>query len=188
MTRTSRALVPATRGGRMPARLPQPPEPSLLVDILWAGGLGSFASALAAATGARARGRAAVAPLNATSHWLHGRRAGRVRRVDARHTGVGVATHVASALFWAAPFVLWLRRRHEPSAVETVGAGLATAAVAAAVDYLIMPRRLTPGWEFALDRNGVGGAFAGLALGLAGGALLARAAAGSASAEEEQGQ
>jgi len=37
-----------------------------------------------------------------------------------------------------------------------------------------MPRRLTPGWELALSRGGVSITFVGLALGLAGGALLAR--------------
>jgi hypothetical protein len=53
-----------------------------------------------------------------------------------------------------------------------------TAGVAASVDYLAMPRRLTPGWELALSGRGVGLTFVGLALGLAGGVLLGRAARG----------
>ena len=56
--------------------------------------------------------------------------------------------------------------------------GAATAALAATVDYLAMPRRLTPGWELALSIRSIGLTFVGLALGLAGGALLARSLRG----------
>jgi hypothetical protein len=155
------------------------PHPGLLADFLWSGSLASLGSALAAGAAARAEGRSFVQPLNATSHWLHGRRAGRVRHLDAAHTGVGTLTHVASALFWAVPFSLWLHRQPDRSAQEIVLSGAATAALAATVDYLAMPRRLTPGWELTLSRGGVGTTFAGLALGLAGGALLARSLGGA---------
>jgi hypothetical protein len=150
-------------------------ELDLLTDILWAGVLGSLGSALAAAAAARAEGQAALQPLNATSHWLHGQRAGRCRGIDASHTGVGVLTHVASSIFWAVPFAVWLRRHPDRTAGEIIAGGAGTATVAAVVDYLTMPRRITPGWELALSRSGVGATFGGLALGLAGGALLARA-------------
>jgi hypothetical protein len=146
----------------------------LLLDIVWSGALGSLASALAAAGAARVEGQGALQPVNATSHWLHGQRAGRVRRIDAAHTGVGLLTHCASALFWAVPYSVWLQREPGRSVGEILVGGAATAAVAAAVDYLAMPRRLTPGWELAISRSGVATAFVGLALGLAAGALLAR--------------
>jgi hypothetical protein len=149
-------------------------EPDLLVDILWSGIFGSLASAFAAGAAARLEGRGLLQPLNATSHWLHGHRAGRIRDLDVAHTSVGAITHAASALFWAAPYGLWLRRQPNRSVGEIIVGGAATAAAAAAVDYLAMPRRLTPGWELALSRSGVGTTFVGLALGLAGGALLSR--------------
>jgi hypothetical protein len=165
----------AMQSGSNPSAASAPPdEPDLLLDILFSGALAGLVSAVVAGGAARAEGRAALQPLNATSHWLHGRGAGRVRRADLAHTGVGAATHVASALFWAVPYGLWLRRRPDRSAGEMLAGGAATAALAAAVDYLAMPRRLTPGWELALDRKGVGATFAGMALGLAAGALLAR--------------
>jgi hypothetical protein len=81
---------------------------------------------------------------------------------------------VLSALFWAVPYALWLRRKPGPAPGDIVAGAAATAAIAAAVDYLAMPRRLTPGWELALDRAGIVATFAGLGFGLAGGALLAR--------------
>ena len=87
-------------------------------------------------------------------------------------------THIASALFWAVPYSLWLQRKSERSAEEIVVGGAATAALAATVDYLAMPRRLTPGWELALSIRSIGLTFVGLALGLAGGALLARSLRG----------
>jgi len=43
--------------------------------------------------------------------------------------------------------------------------------VAAAVDYGPTPKRFTPGWEFVLSKRGMAVAYAGLALGLAVGAL-----------------
>jgi hypothetical protein len=154
--------------------MPANHAPDLLLDILCTGALGALASAAAASTAAKAEGKGALQPLNATSHWLHGPRAGRVRELDAAHSGVGLATHALSALFWAAPYAFWLQQEPDRSPGEIVGGAVATAAVAAAVDYLAMPRRLTPGWELALRPSGVASAFAGLALGLAGGALAAR--------------
>lgn len=157
--------------------VPSRPEPDLFLDVLCSGILGSLASGVAAGGTARVEGRGALQPLNATSHWLHGQGAGRVRELDLEHTGVGALTHVASALFWAVPYSVWLQRQPRRSTEEIVAGGVATAAIAAAVDYIAMPRRLTPGWELALSRRGVGTTFVGLALGLAGGALLSRSLA-----------
>jgi len=47
-------------------------------------------------------------------------------------------------------------------------------AIAAVVDYGIVPKRLTPGWELSLSRKSMAGAFASLAIGLAAGALVSR--------------
>jgi hypothetical protein len=167
-------LVPSAQERKLLTKVPSRPHADLLLDILGSGVLGSLASALAAGGSARAEGRGALQPLNATSHWLHGERAGRVRRLDVARTGVGLLTHIASALFWAVPYSLWLHRKSEWSAEEIIIGGAATAAMAATVDYLAVPRRLTPGWELALSRRGIGITVVGFALGLAGGALLAR--------------
>ena len=75
-------------------------------------------------------GRGALQPLNATSHWLHGGRAGRARELTARESAVGLATHHISALFWAVPYSLWLDREPDRSTGEIVGGAAATAALA----------------------------------------------------------
>lgn len=147
----------------------RPPDP--VADVLAAAVGAGLGSAFAAAAVARSAGKGALQPLNATSHWLHGPEAGRVRGVDATHSGVGIATHALSALFWAVPYALWLGRKPVRSDAGIVGGAAVTTLVAAAVDYLVMPRRLTPGWELAIGRTGTALTFAGLGLGLAAGAL-----------------
>jgi hypothetical protein len=147
----------------------------LTLDILLAGTGASLGSAIAAMLAARAEGEGALEPLNATSHWLHGDTAGDVEALDVAHSGVGLATHHLSAMFWAVPYALWLSSEPDRTAGEILGGAAATAVTAATVDYGLMPRRLSPGWELALSPRGIAASFAGLALGLAGGALLSRA-------------
>ncbi len=135
------------------------------------GALGAYA---AVAWAANARGRSVAAPANATSHWLQGPQAGAHDEWDAAHTGVGLATHVASAAFWAAPYVMWNERNSSPTFGSDLRTALATAAVAAVLDYGILPRRLSPGWHLVLPPRHVAAGFVGLGLGLAAGAWLAR--------------
>lgn len=144
------------------------------VSALVTGTVASVVSAATLAALAKLEGRSAAQPLNATSHWLHGDEAARVRSTDVAHTGIGYATHHASAAFWAAPFEAWQQHRPARSTAELLCDAAAMSTVAAFVDYCLMPKRLTPGWEHVLSTRAMLGAFAGLALGLAGGALLSR--------------
>jgi hypothetical protein len=126
------------------------------------GSLASAAISVALAVLARREGKHALQPTNATSHWLHGKRAGRVRKADISHT-----------LFWAVLFEGLLGRRRA-SLLNIAGKAAATSAIAGAVDYGLMPKRLTPGWENAVSNRSVRTAFVVMALGLAAGALLSR--------------
>ena len=136
------------------------------------GTLASIASAAALAALARAEGKGALQPTNATSHWLHGDEAGRVRRPDAEHTAIGYATHHASALFWALPFEMWLAARPPRTPLHLLRDASVMSAIAAAVDYGVVPRRLTPGWELVLSKRSIAAAYAAMALGLAAGAAI----------------
>jgi hypothetical protein len=127
---------------------------------------GSAASALALMVLSALEGRGALRPINATSHWLHGRKAAdRPPEPSVRHTAVGLVTHHLATMFWSV--------RTLP---ELAIAGASTAALAGVVDYALMPRRLTPGWELSLTRKSMAGAFAAMAAGLAVGAFAARLA------------
>ena len=136
------------------------------------GTLAGIASTAALAALARAEGKGALQPTNATSHWLHGAEAGRVRRLDAEHTLVGFATHHASALFWALPFELWLAGQPLRSPLRLLRDASAMSAIAAAVDYAMVPKRLTPGWELVLRRRSIAATYVAMAFGLAAGAAI----------------
>ncbi len=60
---------------------------------------------------ALAEGEPVDRPINATSHWLWGRKAGRHRGFDLRYTAVGAASNASAAMFWGAVFGLGLARR-----------------------------------------------------------------------------
>jgi hypothetical protein len=125
---------------------------------------------------AQLEGQNPLQPINATSHWLYGpQQVGQIKRVDLKHTGVGYLTNHAAAVFWALPFTGWLARRSRRSSAEIAAGAATTAAVAAVVDYGLIPRRLTPGWEYTVSSRSVAIAFGALAFGLAVGALFDRA-------------
>jgi hypothetical protein len=144
-------------------------------SALVTGTVASLVSTAALAAMARQEDKAAVQPTNATSHWLNGDEAGARSEVDIAHTGVGYLTHHASAVFWAVPFEAWLARHPPRSMNQLMCRAAAMSAIAAAVDYGVTPRRFTPGWELALSKKSMVGAFASLALGLAMGAVISNA-------------
>jgi hypothetical protein len=146
----------------------------LLVSALVTGSFASVVSTAALAALAKAEGKRAAQPANSTSHWLHGERAASFGGIDFAHTGIGLATHHASVLFWALPLEVWLAFHPPRSSIELLRDAAVVSAIAAVVDYGITPKRLTPGWELTLSKPSMAGAFAGLALGLAAGALASR--------------
>lgn len=150
---------------------------SLPARVLLTGTVAGLASAAALALLAKAEDKGALRPINATSHWLHGEKAAEHDEFDASHTAIGFATHVASAVFWALPFELWRARRRRPFGGALVRDACITSAAAAAIDYSVPPKRLTPGWELVLSKRSMVVAFAALALGLASGTKLAQALA-----------
>jgi len=141
---------------------------------LYSGTMAGLASLLALMVSAKSEGRGALQPVNATSHWLHGGKAGEVSKADVQHTGIGLATHAASAMFWAVPFALWLSSRSPRSLPRLFCEASLLSAFAALFDYGVVPKRLTPGWEHAVSRSAIAGAFVALAVGLAGGAWAAQ--------------
>jgi hypothetical protein len=143
-------------------------------SALVSGTLVSIATTAALALLARAEGKRALQPTNATSHWLHGEGAGRYRRADLAHTLVGYLTHHASAIFWALPFQRWLADRPPRPPHIVLRDAAAMAAIAAIVDYALVPKRLTPGWEEVLPKRSIVAVYGVMALALAAGAIMAQ--------------
>ena len=146
--------------------------PSIAVSAIISGTVASLVSSAALAGLAKAEGKRAVQPLNATSHWLHGEQAGQTRQADIAHTAIGYATHHGASIFWACLFELMRARRIQPSAADVVKDAMIVAAIAAAVDYGVMPKRVTPGWEEVLSTTSMVGGFLAMATGLTLGGLL----------------
>jgi hypothetical protein len=135
---------------------------------------GLFSAAVLLATGKRDAG-SAVAPVNAESHWLWGDESLREDRPTLRHTLAGFVTHQLSTVFWATLYAaVRSPRRPVHSVGEALAGGLATSAAAAAIDYTLVPKRLTPGFEHRLSKPSMVGVFAAIAGGIALGSLLLR--------------
>ena len=145
---------------------------SLLADSVVSGSVASAVSAAVLAALASAEGVTPVQPINATSHWLTGDEAGKVRNIDVRHTGIGLLTHHGACVFWASLFETLRAAAPNAGPARVARDAVAVAALAALVDYGLVPKRLTPGWEGPLPIRSVAGGFAGLALGLALGGLV----------------
>ena len=139
----------------------------MLRDALVTGSIACVATLAAAALlGARERG-SAVAPINATSHILWGEAAAQARKPDLKHTVPGVALNEGACVFWAAFYEKAFGRRAERGDIAAaVAGGGATAALAYLVDYHLVSKRLTPGWELQLSGRALAVMYAALALSL----------------------
>ncbi len=109
-------------------------------------------------------GRHPMAAVNASSRWLWPE-APFVDAAHPRYTTVGAVTNAGAALMWGAVMAAALRRTGAP-----LPTAIGTAVSAAVLDYGVLPRRLSPGWERAMPVWGVALAFATMAAGMAIGA------------------
>lgn len=159
------------------------------VSLIAASGLCAGLAALAAlAVSAERRNRSPWRPINATSHWIHGPRSGSVSRPDLAHTGTGFITHMLASFWWALPFSAMIGRSARPSPSRVVAAAAGTTALAALVDYGLVPKRLTPGWELALPKSDLMMAYVAMGLGLVLGTYLHAATAGTVLPFDDQEQ
>lgn len=128
--------------------------------------------AAVAALGKR-EGDNAVAPINAMSHIAFGDEAGAQDRPSAKYTATGLAFGVLGVAFWSFLQAAVLRRTKLGKApLAPLVAGTAVSAAAYAVDYHLVPKRLTPGFEKRLSKESLIVVYAAMAAGLAAGALL----------------
>lgn len=133
---------------------------------------GLLSAAVLAAAGKREAGNAAAA-VNAESHWLWGDESLRQDAPTLRHTLTGFVTHQLSTVFWATLHALVRGRANARATVPQALLGAAaTSAAAAAIDYTLVPKRLTPGFEHRLSKGAMTGVFAAIALGIAAGTIL----------------
>jgi hypothetical protein len=147
--------------------------PTLMRGVAASGSAASLLSITALALLGRRDSGSALAPLNAPSHWLFGRRALRQDGASLRYTATGLLTHQLSALFWALFYegLLHRARPGAPSAARQLGDAALVTAAAAVVDLLVVPERLTPGFEHRLSRGSLALVYAAFGIGLACGGM-----------------
>ncbi|SBV37559.1 conserved hypothetical protein [uncultured Stenotrophomonas sp.] len=132
--------------------------------ILRDGGIASVLSTLVVSTCSRHRTGSASAGTNAASQWLWYPRARFVHAPSWRHTVVGYLIHHACSVFWSIGY-----EATRPTQADTAGRiarAAMVAAVAYGVDYHVVPRRLSPGFEHKVGPVGMAAVYASFALGL----------------------
>jgi hypothetical protein len=139
---------------------------SLIERALVSGTVAAAAVTLVVSLAGRRISGSAPAPLNATSHFLWGERAGRQDGYSLKYTATGFAANYGASVFWAL-FYEALAGRLPPLA-----RGAAVSALAYVTDYHVVPKRLTPGFELRLPAGALAAAYAALAVGLSARDLL----------------
>jgi len=137
---------------------------------LISGSVASVVSTAVISLLSRRHARHLAAGTNATSHWVWGEPATRRQSPSMRHTALGYAIHHASSIFWAIAYEHALRGRSGPARICTTAAVVSTTAYV--VDYHVVPKRLTPGFEHHLPPRAMAASYAAFAAGLAIGSWL----------------
>lgn len=158
----------------------------ILRRAIVSGTVGGLAAATAASLAGKCEEGSYAAPLNATSHILWGDEAASKDRASLKYTLSGFLLNHGSAIFWALFYEKLFGARAAGSAPPTrangrrtkgrtappslarplLGAGAVTAA-AYVIDYHLIPRRFTPGFEKRISGKSLSAIFAALAMGLA---------------------
>jgi hypothetical protein len=137
---------------------------ALAKRALVSGTLAALAVTAAASALARRSGGSSAAALNATSHVLWGDSAGRQDAYSAKYTATGFATNYGASVFWALAYEALGRGKR--TRLRALIDGALTAVLAYVVDYHVVPRRLTPGFEMRIPRSALLVVYAALAGGL----------------------
>lgn len=146
---------------------------ALVRSALVSGTLAAGAVTVVASAAARRATGSSASALNATSHVLWGERAAREDAYSMKYTATGFLANYGASLFWAACYELLGRGQRRTPARALADAALVSAA-AYAVDYHVVPRRLTPGFELRIPHGALAAVYAALALGLSARELLTR--------------
>lgn len=127
-------------------------------DILWPGIAAGLLSTAALAVCGRLHGKRATAPVSAVSHWVWPQEANQTARPKPRHLLTGLAIHQLMSVGWAAGNALAVaaarrsmdQRGGQGGHGRRIALAAATTLAAAAGDYIVVPKRFTPGFEYHL--------------------------------------
>jgi hypothetical protein len=139
------------------------------------GSLAGLTSMLPLAWRGRRENGSALGPLNAPSHWVWGDKALQQDGPSWRYTGLGLLIHQGSAVFWGVLYERFIARSERARPLRAdIGDAVVATAVAATVDFVLTPKRFTPGFEKRLSPQGLLMVYLGFALGVAAGSRYLR--------------
>jgi len=141
-------------------------------NALAAGSAAAVTTTIAIAACGRSEDVSAWAPLNAISHIAWGDQAAAQVAPSWKYSATGIGLNAGAMLSWGVVYAL-LAGGNARTTTRALAAGAATAATAYVVDYHVVPKRLTPGFEKRLSREAMASIYASLAIGLALGGLMA---------------
>ncbi len=137
------------------------------VDVLISGTLAGIATALVASARGKVENRSVAAPLNATSHMIWGKRATWQKAPTLKYTGTGFLLHHAAAVLWATVYERLFGDKADTGTItKSLTHGALVSALAYLVDYHVVPKRFTPGFEERLSDRSLALIYAVLALSL----------------------
>lgn len=110
---------------------------------------------------------------NAISHMVWGERAARQLHWSSGYTGMGLVLNQLACVFWAGCYEAMAHRQDGQPARPLILAATVSA-VAYLVDYHVVPRRYTPGFELVFPRRSFPFLYIGLAASLWAGVELRR--------------
>ena len=155
---------------------------SILGPAVRSGTVAGLAAAAVASVAGKCEVDSYAAPLNATSHIIWGEEAAEEDQPSLKYTLTGFLLNHGSGIFWASFYERLFGRqsdglnggRRSAAAskdpmplVKPVLGGAAVAAAAYIIDYHLIPKRFTPGFEKRLSGKSLAAIFAALAVGLA---------------------
>lgn len=143
-------------------------------DTMTTGAVATAATTAAVAVLGRQENGTATSAINAVSHILWGEEATGTDELDAKHTLAGAGLNSAAMMAWAGMHEMMLPRNEKPSVGRALLAGTATSTIAYVVDYHVVPKRFTPGFEERLSGRSLFAVYAVLAVALAVGSLRRR--------------
>ena len=153
----------------------------ILRRAIFSGTMGGCAAAIAAAIAGKYENNSFAAPLNATSHMIWGDEAARENRYSFKFTFTGLMLNHAAGIFWAIFYeklfgqcaanerkdINLLTNNNNGSLITPLLGAAAVAAGAYIVDYHLIPRRFTPGFEKRVSGKSLAAILTALAVGLA---------------------
>jgi hypothetical protein len=145
----------------------------LLLGV-WIGLVAAAATAGALVGFGWARG-APLQPLNTVAHILVGNRAFQVLSAHPVVTPAGILVHMSSLVGWGMVFSVALARAR---GAHVWPLAFLFAAVVALIDFVVLPTRLSPGFETVLTSGEVGVVFGIMAVAMAGAAGRLRVESG----------